>query len=68
MDVPKLEDLTQCPDDDKELSRDSYLSPTFSIHGDIVAGCPSGSPRSSACEAGFWKSTGQCPWDVFIWS
>ena len=38
MDVLKPEDLTQCPDDDKELSRDSYLSPTFSIHGDIVAG------------------------------
>jgi hypothetical protein len=32
MDVPEPEDLTQCPDNDKELSRDSYLSPTFSSH------------------------------------
>jgi hypothetical protein len=34
MDVPKPEDLTECPDNDKELSRDSYLSPTFFRHGE----------------------------------
>ena len=34
MHVLKPEDLTQCPDDDKELSRDSYLSPTFFSHAE----------------------------------
>src|SRR5215469_16217366 len=38
MDVLKPEDLTECPDHDKELNRDSYLSPTFSSHGESVAG------------------------------
>jgi hypothetical protein len=32
MDVPEPEELTQSPDDDKEFSRDSYLSPTFFSH------------------------------------
>jgi len=40
MEVLKPKDLPECPDDDKELSRDSYLSPTFSGHGKILAGGP----------------------------
>ena len=32
LDVPEPEELTQRPDDDKKLSRDSYLSPTFLTH------------------------------------
>jgi len=38
MDVPEPEELTECPYHDEELSRDSYLSPAFSSHGDILAG------------------------------
>jgi hypothetical protein len=38
MDVPEPEDLTQGPDDDKELNRDSYLGPTLSRHGESVVG------------------------------
>jgi len=34
MNVPKPEDLPQCPHDDKELNRDSNLSPTFSSHAE----------------------------------
>jgi hypothetical protein len=34
MDVPKPEDLSERSDNDKELSRDSELSPTFSCHGE----------------------------------
>lgn len=33
MDLPKPEEFTNRPDKDKELSRDSYLSPAFSRHG-----------------------------------
>jgi hypothetical protein len=38
MDLPETEELTECPYQDEELSRDSYLSPAFSSHGDILAG------------------------------
>jgi hypothetical protein len=31
--MPKPENLTKCPDNNKELNRDSYLGPTFSSHG-----------------------------------
>jgi len=34
--VPKPEDLAECADDNKELGRNSNLSPTFSGHGAIV--------------------------------
>ena len=36
--MPEPEELTQCPYHDEELNRDSYLSPAFSSHGDILAG------------------------------
>jgi len=32
--VPEPEELTECPYHDEELSRDSYLSPAFSSHGE----------------------------------
>jgi len=38
MDLPETEELTECPYQDEELSRDSYLSPAFSSHADILAG------------------------------
>ena len=34
MGVPKPEELTESPDDDKKFSRDSYLSPTFFSHAE----------------------------------
>ena len=37
MDVPESEELTLSPDDDKKFSGDSYLSPTFFGHAEIVA-------------------------------
>ncbi len=37
-DVLEPEELTECPNHDEELNRDSYLSPAFSSHGDILAG------------------------------
>jgi hypothetical protein len=36
--VDEPEKLTECPYHDEELSRDSYLSPAFSSHGDILSG------------------------------
>jgi len=38
MHVPEPEELTECPYHDEELNRDSYLSPTFSSHADILTG------------------------------
>ncbi len=38
MDVPEPEELAERPYHDEELSRDSYLSPAFSSHADILAG------------------------------
>ena len=53
--MPEPEELTQCPNHDEELNRDSYLSPAFSSHGDILAGlgmlpwlAPSGRARAPA--------------------
>ena len=37
MDVLEPEELTKSSDDNKKLSRDSYLSPTFFGHSEIVA-------------------------------
>jgi hypothetical protein len=34
--VPEPEELTQCPYHDEELNSDSYLSPAFSSHEDIL--------------------------------
>jgi hypothetical protein len=38
MDVPEPEELAERPHHDEELSRDSYLSPAFSSHADILNG------------------------------
>src|SRR3954471_18872681 len=34
LDMPEPEDLSQRPDNDQKLNRDSYLSPTFSGHAE----------------------------------
>jgi hypothetical protein len=56
MDVLKPEDLTQGPDDDKELSRDSYLSSALFIHEENCSGvgslCKSPMHVSRCCKAG----------------
>jgi len=44
LDVPQPEELTECPCHDEELGRDSYLSPSFSSHGNILAGRATLSP------------------------
>ena len=38
MDVRESEELAERPHHDEELSRDSYLSPAFSSHADILSG------------------------------
>jgi hypothetical protein len=35
--VPEPEELTKSSDDDKKLNCDSYLSPAFLVHPEIVA-------------------------------
>jgi hypothetical protein len=35
--MPDPEEFAQCPNNDKKFDRDSYLSPTFFGHAEIVS-------------------------------